>query len=474
MILQYQGEKLRGVKGQVSQHKIDAVVSIWPPENPNKIMRFKTIHEALSRKGIVNRKYTFQTVRLLNQLGEGTKEKGKIKTKGLNVVKKIGRGTYQLNVVPDEFRVFDYLRCLRQKGDVVKYEIGGFTWKMCELYFLGMPETVFTYRDVDYAMQILGIRISELFRAFQVLAAEIKAEKERKKKANEQDTDFALIVTGPEHLIDSHGSQKRSIKDDIVQHKDEDRSPLYLAHFLLDYPREDVLDVFRIYGAKYLGSERCNETLDAYEKLHAADYLGHVITEAEDLVEPLSAKEQSEIAAGIEKITHDFGLKTLITYLPFSHCAMSFVKPTPQKEKSIEKFFPQIPAGKIREWLTEGSALASEVFEHSYEKGREKFEAYKSATRHEDRLLGLHPMVVRQLLLELIPYHLGSKAGLDFDGLTSEELNKVLPEIIGVLPERIVDAKGWSASTSKNTLLEDFGFINMLVKKELTLEENEE
>jgi hypothetical protein len=87
---------------------------------------------------------------------------------------------------------------------------------------------------------------------------------------------------------------------------------------------------------------------------------------------PFTRKEKVEIDKTINKLLHDFRAKELITYLPFSHCSIIFRGPSPEKEKVIQKLFPQIPTKNIHEWLTEGSALASTIFERSWEEGKKR------------------------------------------------------------------------------------------------------
>jgi hypothetical protein len=196
------------------------------------------------------------------------------------------------------------------------------------------------------------------------------------------DTDFALIVTGPEHLIDSQGFTQRTIKDEIIEHGNEDESPFYLAHLLLGQKREDVLKALSTCGRKYLGPERCKRARDAYDKLYAANWLAKVMSTSDERAffkeGPFDKKEKSEIDKTMNQITQSFGIKELITYLPFSKSPLIFQGPTPEKEKLIQKFFPQVPAENIHEWLSEGSTLASNIFERSLEKAKEKWDDSKN------------------------------------------------------------------------------------------------
>jgi hypothetical protein len=443
--------------GQVNQIVMDAILSMF--SDSEEVRRFHQIHETLAQKGLV--KYTFQTARNLARL------------EGLSYVKKIGRGMYQSNVASDEFKVFDYLQTLR-KGQVTRGQVGGTLWKSHEMYFLGMPNSVWSDREANYVLQILTIRLAELFTAFQTLANEMKTRKQEEHKSQsfglppmvvrqlllelipyylgsragldfngldanelndvlpkmvgilpeqivdakgfssatqkddilqefglinalgiihekraqntgrtgvlqEEDNRFALIVTGPEHLVDSKGYEQRWIRDDIIECGKEDESSILLAHRFLSQRRENVLEALKIYGHKYLGSKKAEETKDAYEKLYAANWVAEIINESTSKEKPFSKKERSDITATIGRFINDFGVKALIVNLPFSVCSMTFLHPTPEKEKAIQEFFPQIPAEKIHEWLCEGATTASNIFEGDWKKGKEKFEVPKNS-----------------------------------------------------------------------------------------------
>lgn len=466
---------------------IDATISLWNWDNPEEEKGFTEIHKGLVKKGIVQKEqYKYKTARILEQLGDGTTEK-----KGLKLIKKnMETRKYSLNVEPAEFRIFDYLQTLRKKNHVARGRIGGAFWTSHDMYFLGMPDQVFNDKEGNYVLQILNVRLAELFNAYRALAAEMKTRKEgqsegqpsglprtvirqlllelapyylgsragidgdgldmeelnetltkmiqglpekievdegwsastqkdlilenlgkinalnltyisNKKKAwkttdeltetmnedieettKENEMDFALIVTGPEHLIDSKGSAQRMIRDEIIEHGNEDESPFYLARLLLCQEREDVLKALEVYGRKYLGQEKCNRTREAYEKLYAANWLAEVITESHMRTlfkeETFNKREKSWVDKNIRKIMDDFGIKTLITYIPFSNSSMLFNRPTLEKEKAIHQFFPQVPAENIHEWLAEGAALASEIFECAWKNSQEKRDTARS------------------------------------------------------------------------------------------------
>jgi len=145
---------------KISQTVIDAIVSLWV--DPESELSFSNIHEGLLKKGIVQKKeYRYKTDRILKRLSSGKRK----------IIMKVGRGRYRLQVNPDEFKLFDYLKRIRQ---LAKFSVGGTFWKQSELYLYGMPETVSEYADSKYALEIINIRISQLFEALGSLAEEVK------------------------------------------------------------------------------------------------------------------------------------------------------------------------------------------------------------------------------------------------------------------------------------------------------------
>lgn len=152
----------------VSQAVIDAIVSLWIDTDDE--LSFSQIHEGLLRKGIVQKKeYRYKTDRILKRLSSGQKR----------LISKVGRGRYRLLVSPDEFKLFDYLKRIRQ---LAKFAVGGTLSRQSELYLYGMPETVNEYVDAKYALEIINIRISQLFAALSSLAKEVKCRKKRHKE----------------------------------------------------------------------------------------------------------------------------------------------------------------------------------------------------------------------------------------------------------------------------------------------------
>lgn len=438
---------------------LDALFAHW---SNGTIRQFTEIHGSLKTRNIV--KHNYQTIRILDRASR------------LGFIEKVERGRYKSNVEPGEFRVFDYLQNLRHRSEIARGRIGGALWSSHDMYFLGMPENVFADKEGNYVLQILNIRLAELFNAYKALAMEMKTRKEghseeelsglprtvirqlllelvpyylgsragidgdgltedelnialpkmieslpehieddegwsastlkdiisenltvinklecihtkKMKKAQSENEnledreditseaknlDFALIVTGPEHLIDSEGFAQREIREEIVQHGKEDESPFYLASLLLDYKREEVLKALTIQGQTYLGRERCKKIHDAYEKLFASNWLAEVITDwytRNQLKEKsFSKSERSMIDECIKKFVKNFGIKNLITYLAFGKTPWPFNHPTAEKEKAVHQFFPEVPEENIHEWLIEGTELQEDFAKKAWER----------------------------------------------------------------------------------------------------------
>jgi len=196
------------------------------------------------------------------------------------------------------------------------------------------------------------LAINKLMKAW-----EDEKDKLEEELAEEEINDFALIVIRPEHLIDESGFEKRWVKEELIKHSLKNKSSLHIASSLLLFDKENVIAVLDLYGRKYLGKERWKETKELYEKLCASNQIGRIISSFDFYDE----KEKVEAKKYVREIAYNHGVKKIIGYLPFSHCSLNFILPTPAKEKTLQKFFPQIPKGKIHEWLNEGATVASQI-----------------------------------------------------------------------------------------------------------------
>jgi hypothetical protein len=95
----------------------------------------------------------------------------KLEMQGL--VTKVDRGRYIVNVVPENFQLFNYLATLREKvgKDIPRADVGGFLWKESNVYFMGMPEEALDLKIMQALNQILAIRVSKIFEAYRAIAA---------------------------------------------------------------------------------------------------------------------------------------------------------------------------------------------------------------------------------------------------------------------------------------------------------------
>ncbi len=146
---------------RVTQEAIDAILSIW--QDRSEKLGFAKIHKALVQKGIVqNEKYHYKTNRLLKQLID------------MDALEKCSPGEYKPKVGPETFQLFEQLGKIRKSEEMASYRMGGSFWTKAEMHMLGFPEKAMEYNYVKAAMEIIGIRIAELFTALEKLATVAK------------------------------------------------------------------------------------------------------------------------------------------------------------------------------------------------------------------------------------------------------------------------------------------------------------
>jgi len=438
---------------RMDQTLIDAVLSMWVDSDDE--LSFTVLHKGLVRKGFVQKEeYRYKTDRILRKLCR------------MKLMEKLGKGRYRLNVIPDDFKLFDYLQQIRPSS---KSYVGGSLWRLAELYFLGMPEAIWNYEDAKYALEIINVRMAYLFEALRILGEAVtKREKESAKgnilplpnfvirelllelipyylgsragidfdglpidelnmlipkmlktlpeeattqsptlkkvmieyfdilqkmaraqdqeadmenekrfieKMEEKHRDFALIVIRPEFQIDESGFEKRWVKTDLREFAQENKSALYIASSWLNIEKENVLEILDIHGRRYLGRQKWKETRGLYDKLYSSDSVARII----DSFEYYGHREKAHARKYIQKLVNDYGIKTIIYYLPFSHCRMNFVIPTMHKEEILQKFFPQVPMTTIHDWLNEGAVMANQIANEKMEDIKKTFSNLKSS-----------------------------------------------------------------------------------------------
>jgi len=149
---------------KLDQRTIDDTISLWKGKEE---LSFVKIHNGLIKKGRVkNEKDHYKTDRILNKLIR------------IGFIEKLGRGRYKLNVLEDEFDLFDYLNRLRSKedGGVIKME-SFYSSILSKVFYIGMPKDVIGSDELRVVEDILGSRLTGIFNAYRQLISEIKSQK---------------------------------------------------------------------------------------------------------------------------------------------------------------------------------------------------------------------------------------------------------------------------------------------------------
>jgi len=163
------GRPISNIAEKLDQRTIDATISLWKGKEE---LSFVEIHNGLVKKGIVrNEKDHYKTDRILDKLIR------------IGFIEKLGRGRYKLNVLEDEFDLFDYLNRLRSKedGGVIKMEFF-YSSILSKVFYIGMPKDVIGSEEFRIVEDILGSRLTGIFNAYRQLISEIKSQKMGEKK----------------------------------------------------------------------------------------------------------------------------------------------------------------------------------------------------------------------------------------------------------------------------------------------------
>jgi len=131
----------------------DALLSLFPDNDT--ILTFTQLHIGLYEREIVSKTNKSKTSKIIQRL---IKE---------NKLLKIDTGRYKAKIKPDEFKLFNYLYQLREsvQHDEQFYigSVGGNLWRQNDLYFLGLPRDVENDPLARFVMEILSIRLSNLY-----------------------------------------------------------------------------------------------------------------------------------------------------------------------------------------------------------------------------------------------------------------------------------------------------------------------
>ena len=85
--------------------------------------------------------------------------------------------------------------------------------------------------------------------------------------------------------------------------------------------------------------------------------------------------------------------------------------------------------------------------------------------RNSDERIPLPSEIIRQVLTEILPYHIESKIGPDGDGLYYTDLHEVIGQIIQKLPESVETQEGWSSSLQKERLYEYYQIVSKFLEE---------
>ena len=442
------GRKPSSETGKLSQKVKDALLSLWI--NQEDPLTFMQIHKGLVRKLIVKEKHKAATNRILKK----AQEQGLVKHES-------GSREYLITIVPEEFRVFDYLQRLRQKTVTTRFQVGGSFWSLCQLYLVGMPQSSLENPDLQNMLQVLGVRISRLYEAFRALAQEAKRRQtlpntshhipydaarelllelipyylgskagcdgdglaiedfnmlipemvdalpEEAEPQNptlkdiilrhfkvfnelirneekhwelewrsylspeEKAQDFGLVIVPPEALVAENDYDKRWIKQVLEEYAS--KSPLYIASSLLSSKKENVDNIFDIYGRRMLEEKKLNETRELYKKMYAS-------SEVDRLIDGFSfypKEDKRKAMQMITDLTEKHGRKSIIVYLVFSQSSKCWFIPTPEKEKLLQRFFPRHSKQEIHDWLAEGAELHKPLSEEKFQDLKKEAETLK-------------------------------------------------------------------------------------------------
>ena len=137
------------------------------------VLRFSDIHEEFVKARIVsNIKHRGNTRRILRQLIE----------KGY--LEQVERGKYRLKVAPKPFQVAELIREIREKyGDKMIYEwkVGGHLWTLVEGIIFGLPHNIEKNPVYKAVLEVLLIRLANIFNAIVELGITAKMSKDIKK-----------------------------------------------------------------------------------------------------------------------------------------------------------------------------------------------------------------------------------------------------------------------------------------------------
>ena len=157
------------------------------------VLRFSDIHEEFVKAGIVsNIKHRGNTRRILRQLIE----KGYLEQEE--------RGKYRLKIAPKPFQVAELIRGIREKfGDEMIYEwrVDGHLWTLVEGIIYGLPRDIEENPVYKAVLEVLLVRLANIFNAIIELGVTAKMSKDIKKAPIPYTAVREFILNSLPHII---------------------------------------------------------------------------------------------------------------------------------------------------------------------------------------------------------------------------------------------------------------------------------
>lgn len=162
-------------------------------QRKGEVLRFSDIHEEFVRARIVsNIKYRGNTRRILKRLIE----------KGY--LEQVERGKYRLKVAPKPFQITELIREIHDKhGDEMVYEwrVGGTFWTLAEGVIFGLPRNITENPVYSAILDVLMIRLANIFNAVVEIGIAAKMSKDIKKAPIPHTVVREFILNSLPHII---------------------------------------------------------------------------------------------------------------------------------------------------------------------------------------------------------------------------------------------------------------------------------
>jgi len=198
------------------EERINRIIAVLANLQQRKggVLRFKDIHEEFVKKRIIsNTKYRGNTRRLLRKLIE------------MGYLEQLERGEYGLKVAPKPFQVIELIKEIEESyGDGMIYEwrVGGQFWTLAEGAIFGLPRNIDENPIYKLILEVLILRLANIFNAIVELGISAKASKDIKSAPIPYMVVREFILNSLPHVIGEHSGIDRD-----------------------GLPAEDVLELYR-------------------------------------------------------------------------------------------------------------------------------------------------------------------------------------------------------------------------------------